>query len=324
MPPSDLINVRNFRDKFAGFVRSQKDRGVFSAQSEWSPELQSEVASRCQIADDLSFSNTAFVNPTLFHMLRQHREFNEATERELLQKKRHVAAELERKRQLKLADIEGESTRNWSTPSATSQQQRQREHGLEGMPDFNAAAAAEESNDDNQLAESSMLLAVDIGGCEAELGAQTMDVDSTTVEDALARLASGDNSIVEHISESVDAQEQASFEINEGTTSNPTKCNEADGGISVSTDDEVINTDGEDDNNDDNDSDDGSSSASDVSEIEASSDDEALAYGAPRNVSAQPTMTPLIRSFEDVTLLAPQSELPEGITQEMLKRAIAN
>ncbi|KAI7829134.1 snRNA-activating protein of 50kDa MW C terminal-domain-containing protein [Kickxella alabastrina] len=297
MPPSDLINVRNFRDKFAGFVRSQKDRGVFSAQSEWSPEIQSEVASRCQIADDLSFSNTAFVNPTLFHMLRQHREFNEATERELLQKKRHVAAELERKRH----------TRNWSTPSATSQQQRQREHGLEGMPDFNTAAAAEEANDGNQLAESSMLLAVDIGGCEAELGAQTMDIDSTT-----------------HIPESVDAHEQASFEMNEDTASNPTKCNEANGSISVSTDDEVINTDGEDDNNDDNGSDDGSSSASDVSEIEASSDDEALAYGAPRNVSAQPIMTPLIRSFEDVTLLAPQSELPEGITQEMLKRAIAN
>ncbi|KAJ1905981.1 hypothetical protein LPJ71_004398, partial [Coemansia sp. S17] len=91
MPPSDLISVRNFRDKFAGLVRSQKDRGLLSAQSEWPEEVQQEVASRCQIADDLSFSNAAFVNPTLFHMLRQHREFNDETEREWLQKKRDLA-----------------------------------------------------------------------------------------------------------------------------------------------------------------------------------------------------------------------------------------
>ncbi|KAJ1871312.1 hypothetical protein LPJ57_005216, partial [Coemansia sp. RSA 486] len=69
MPPSDLINVRNFRDKYAGLIRGQKDHNFFNAQSEWSPEHRAEIAKRCQIADDLSFSNAAFVNPTLFHML---------------------------------------------------------------------------------------------------------------------------------------------------------------------------------------------------------------------------------------------------------------
>ncbi|KAJ2628875.1 hypothetical protein GGF44_004389, partial [Coemansia sp. RSA 1694] len=106
MPPSDLISVRNFRDKFAGLVRSQRDRGLLSAQSEWPEEVQQEVASRCQIADDLSFSNAAFVNPTLFHMLRQHREFNDETEREWLQKKRDLAVEQDRLRKDKLDEIQ--------------------------------------------------------------------------------------------------------------------------------------------------------------------------------------------------------------------------
>ncbi|KAJ2828391.1 hypothetical protein GGI24_002403 [Coemansia furcata] len=106
MPPSDLINVRNFRDKFSGLVRSQKDRGLLNAQSEWAEEIQQEVASRCQIVDDLSFSNAAFVNPTLFHMLRQHREFNDETEREWLQRKRDLAIEQDLQRQEKLDEIQ--------------------------------------------------------------------------------------------------------------------------------------------------------------------------------------------------------------------------
>ncbi|KAJ2846937.1 hypothetical protein GGI22_006116, partial [Coemansia erecta] len=173
MAPSELINVREFRDKYAGLVRSQRDHGLFNAQSEWSEEVKNEVAERCCIDDDLCFSNTAFVNPTLFHMLRQHREFNEATERELLQKKREEAAELERRRQ----------------DSATEQ------HGLvsssDGFSHSNDTRAEASQAGFEGTIDRSMLLSVDVSSGDGELGSHTMDVDATTVEDALARLASG-------------------------------------------------------------------------------------------------------------------------------------
>ncbi|KAJ2373436.1 hypothetical protein GGI05_007469, partial [Coemansia sp. RSA 2603] len=147
-------------------VRGQKERGVFSAQSEWSSELYEEVASRCQIADELSFSNATFVNPTLFHMLRQHREFNEATERELLKKKRDVADELERKRQQKMGEDQEEIT-----------------NGLGSNPDQTNGKNEGDGDD-------SMLLAVDSAEVgPIELGEQDMEVDKTTVDDAIARLA---------------------------------------------------------------------------------------------------------------------------------------
>ncbi|KAJ2767252.1 hypothetical protein IWQ57_004025, partial [Coemansia nantahalensis] len=192
MPPSDLISVRAFRDKYAGLVRNQRDCGLFSTQAGWSGEVRDEVARRCQIVDDLSFSNAAFVNPTLFHMLRQHREFNEATERELLQKKRESAAEQERRQREQEAELQA------GEDALRSDIGEQNGHGAgafeapasaDGPRQGYSQAASSAGVAAGGFGDASMLLSVEVGQDGAELDTQPMDVDASTVEDALARLA---------------------------------------------------------------------------------------------------------------------------------------
>ncbi|KAJ2787483.1 hypothetical protein GGI15_000670 [Coemansia interrupta] len=292
MPPSDLINVRNFRDKFAGLVRGQKERGVFNAQSEWSSELYDEVASRCQIADELSFSNATFVNPTLFHMLRQHREFNEATERELLKKKRDVADELERKRQQKMAEDQEE------TPNGVD-------------------ASSEQINGDKGGGQESMLLAVDSTDAgQIELGEQAMEVDKSTVDDALARLvgntlqAPGENSVPA---------------VNIATNSNSNGTRTTDLAAVSSAGHE--NDDSEDERASVGDNSKGGDHGSDEESVDVdTSDDEKepnTTVSQYKLKSASVAVTPLARRFDEITLRTPQSELPEGITFEMLRKAVA-
>ncbi|KAJ2557318.1 hypothetical protein EV175_001417 [Coemansia sp. RSA 1933] len=329
MAPSKLINVREFRDKYAGLVRSQKDHGLFNAQSEWSEETKREVAERCRIDDDLCFSNTAFVNPTLFHMLRQHREFNEATERELLQKKREEAAELEKRRQDRSSE----------------------QHDL--------TALTEDLLYTNSIgADRSMLLAVDVdngnsgGAGRDELGSQAMDVDATTVEDALARLASSAGAIGEDVLrdqaennaeghsdtgnvDSNSAQEEKGHQNGSGlvdTSGSQAAENDEIGRVVTSksngstqkgpTDkeavaDETYNS--------------GSEIESDGSYLSVSSfgdedmDNESNTSANIRQpVSAIAALKSRTRKPEEITLFTPASELPRGITQDMLKQAIAN
>ncbi|KAJ1724660.1 hypothetical protein LPJ53_001088 [Coemansia erecta] len=291
MPPSDLISVRNFRDKFAGLVRGQKERGVFSAQSEWSSELYQEVASRCQIADELSFSNATFVNPTLFHMLRQHREFNEATERELLKKKRDVADELERKRQQKIAEDQEESTNG-------------------------ADASTEHINGNEDAGGDGILLATDsVDAVQIELGEQGMEVDKSTVDDALARL-------VGNVSQTAD--EASAPIVNTVANSKSNGAQKTD--LAAASNTRKENGDNEDDgasagdnSKSDRDSD-GESVDVDTSDDEKVSNTTVSQYKAR---SASVAMTPLARRFDEITLLTPQSELPVGITFEMLRKAVA-
>ncbi|KAI8322039.1 hypothetical protein GQ54DRAFT_297642 [Martensiomyces pterosporus] len=292
MPPSDLISVRSFRDKFAGLVRSQKDHTIFNAQSEWPKEMQEEVASRCKIADDLSFSNAAFVNPTLFHMLRQHREFNEATERELLQKKKQVAMELEKRRREKLAG---------GMPGADAQSQdQQAEHAEATGVDANANIGSTNVAD-GEYGDSSTLLAIDADGHgSAELGPPAADVDKNTVEDALARLASGTSSGIGQAENAVNG-----------------------GGSAVDSNDDSDDSDGEEEAEGNTDNHGRGDGGSETQSLFGDSDVDGWRYKASMRLSATP-QRPAARNHEEVTLQTPVSELPRGITQEMLKKAIAN
>ncbi|KAJ2722884.1 hypothetical protein GGI07_003011 [Coemansia sp. Benny D115] len=378
MPPSDLISVRNFRDQFAGFVRAQKDRGVFNGQAEWSPEVRKEVADRCRIADDLSFSNSTFVNPTLFHMLRQHREFNEATERELLQKKRSVAAELERKHQRRTAEsqngeeemqegLDGQQAGDMAAVEVV-------DVNVDGLPGLGQVDGINETSTGHadgsgQPADASMLLAIDVDANEPELGEQTMDVDSATVEDALARLVngggmSGDQDAEENggmaKTEDEEDEEEAEEEMQGETGSgfdseadaeaqsdaaqqhesaedaasqtHTDKTDQSTNGAKTNGDVEIKEEDEGDDGSDASDSESNSDETSGSDSSDTSGDE-----GSERSYSSSSqkdaangaeakdtTMKTLAKSFEDVTLLTPRSELPKGITEEMLKRAIAN
>ncbi|KAJ2888412.1 hypothetical protein FB639_000660 [Coemansia asiatica] len=310
MPPSELINVRNFRDKYAGLIRGQKDHNFFNAQSEWSPELREEVAQRCQIADDLSFSNAAFVNPTLFHMLRQHREFNDATERELLEKKRNVAASMERKRHQKIGEIES-AAESWDEMSGGQAGTRQKPDLSQGQ----ATATKEDIEQAHAVHGEQGELLLNTGADELSSQsaiAQSMDVDNSTIEDALARLASAEQngqSMPSSRPEGVvrSAKAVVSADIDEsGDASSSSESNSSD----------VANSDNEND-------DDSSSSDSEDTDSEISLAKQTSASHISGRYTPLP-ITPLVRNFEEVTLVTPQSELPEGITQEMLKKAIAN
>ncbi|KAJ1916261.1 hypothetical protein H4219_003881 [Mycoemilia scoparia] len=71
---------------------------IFYAGSPIKTSLTAKIAGRMKkkkklqrnagkVTEDYSFSSSAFVNPTLFSMLRKHREFTEATEREIQRRK---------------------------------------------------------------------------------------------------------------------------------------------------------------------------------------------------------------------------------------------
>ncbi|KAJ2632931.1 hypothetical protein H4R22_000880 [Coemansia sp. RSA 1290] len=257
--PSELINVRSFRDKYSSLVRNQKECDLFNAQNEWSPEEKTAVASRCQISDDMSFSNAAFVNPTLFHMLRQHREFNEATERELLQQKHEHAAEQEQMRvQRQRALLEASQASS---------------NGYRGDVSGHDTSTAGVAGGDHSL------LSMETGQSHSQLPDQSMDVDMNTVEDALARLAT----------------ESARLENN----------GKADDSVEVS----VKSNDGD--------------------EMSEESEDDSSSNGSEHMDSPQPMEPPKlppvkpIQNYEDINIVTPQSELPQGITPEMLKKAIA-
>ncbi|KAJ2611059.1 hypothetical protein H4S08_003330 [Coemansia sp. RSA 1365] len=321
MPPSGLISVRSFRDKYAGLVRNQKDCGLFGTRSGWAPETQEEVANRCQIADDLSFSNAAFVNPTLFHMLRQHREFNEATERELLVKKRENAVEFERmQRERESKQQDGDSSR-FEVPVNGSNAEGSYMHvdGAESASITNGVAGS------GGFADSSMLLAVDVAQDGSELDAQAMDVDATTVEDALARLASNNNQIHDERIEGVGDDDGENAQILDGgDEENPV--DERNNGASVEVNGEqeseqVAEVPAEDeagsartDEESDIDYTDGDLSDNDYSEVEET---------PTKTLSKVPVMSGPIKNHEEIKLLTPQSELPRGITEDMLRKAIA-
>ncbi|KAJ2866225.1 hypothetical protein GGH94_001680 [Coemansia aciculifera] len=290
MPPSDLISVRNFRDKFAGLVRSQKDRGLLSAQSEWPEEVQQEVASRCQIADDLSFSNAAFVNPTLFHMLRQHREFNDETEREWLQKKRDLAVEQDQQRQEKLDEIQ-----NAYTALLENQQEQQAEevdeegpapvldtparNGQRGRQDNAGAAAASGDKDDAPL-DTNMLLSVEVPEGDTE-------IDMDAFQNTAVGPGSGDEPLSNGIL-SGDSEMPAQAENGKASAG------ESDDGLSIDGLSDDLSSD-EDDNY--------SPSGSKITS----------------NAAKAPARQPA-----DVAIRTPQSALPQGITHEMLRKALAN
>ncbi|KAJ2821928.1 hypothetical protein FBU31_004747 [Coemansia sp. 'formosensis'] len=330
MPPSDLINVRNFRDKFSGLVRSQKDRGLLNAQSEWAEEIQQEVASRCQIVDDLSFSNAAFVNPTLFHMLRQHREFNDETEREWLQRKRDLAIEQDLQRQEKLDEIQ-----NAYAASMEHQQeqlaQELDEEDLVPVPESPARngqsgrqikANTATTNDDREDTphDADMPLSVGVSEGNAGLDSQTMEVDSGTIEDALARLASdnaragptfGDQRLYDPLN-GVDAFQntEVGHESNDEPLSNSILSGDSgmpeqagSGKLSAGESDDGLSIDG-------------------LSENLTSDDDDNYTPSgskAARNAAKSSSKEPA-----DVAIRTPQSDLPQGITHEMLRKALAN
>ncbi|KAJ1679408.1 hypothetical protein EV182_002112, partial [Spiromyces aspiralis] len=128
MPSSELINVREFRDKYTTFLRSQVNKGVFDGQERWSEPEKEEVANRCKITEDYSFSSSAFVNPTLFSMLRKHREFNEATEREI-QRRKNEQREMFQRQQ------EEEIIQGMLKASEEYQRQQQQQQGQEHEQD---------------------------------------------------------------------------------------------------------------------------------------------------------------------------------------------
>ncbi|KAJ2052629.1 hypothetical protein GGI08_004983, partial [Coemansia sp. S2] len=332
MPPSDLISVRNFRDKFAGLVRSQKDRGLLSAQSEWPEEVQQEVASRCQIADDLSFSNAAFVNPTLFHMLRQHREFNDETEREWLQKKRDLAVEQDLQRQEKLDEIQ-----NAYAAAIENQQEQHAEeldeeglapvsdtparNGQRGRQDKAVTGTTNGHKDDAPL-DTNMLLSVEAPEGEGEIDSHSMEVDSGTLEDALARLAS----------DSTGAGAGSTFDgqgvytsLNGVDTFQNTDVGPESGVEPLSNG--VLSGDSEMPALAENgkagagESDDGLSIDGLSDDLSSDEDDN---YSPSGNKAASSAAKASARQPADVAIRTPQSALPQGITHEMLRKALAN
>ncbi|KAJ1734607.1 hypothetical protein LPJ61_000989 [Coemansia biformis] len=357
MPPSELISVRAFRDKYAGLVRNQRECGLFSTQAGWSEEAQAEVAHRCQIVDDLSFSNAAFVNPTLFHMLRQHREFNEATERELLQKKRESATELERRRREREAELQTSHAGLHGGDAELYESDTEEPHGRNiqhqpgqaghdanglGYPgtgegllggyeqgsDPARVTAAVAGNGD--FGDASMLLAVDVDQDGAELGAQAMDVDTETVEDALARLASataGGQRAAGDVPNAEDAGKGRDSDSQGARADNSAELLPADaspagdqgsggdgdgfGGFGGAGDGCDLSGVGDDD--DDLYSDDHPSDG------EYAEEGRARARPA-RNMSVGSNST---KNREEVMLHTPLAELPQGITEDMLKAAIA-
>ncbi|KAJ2258192.1 hypothetical protein EV176_006974, partial [Coemansia sp. RSA 451] len=209
-----------------------------------------------------------------------------------------------------------------------------------------------------------MLLAVDDNQGEPELGAQSMDVDVSTVEDALARLASGNDDMnhmlgeennqageVENnatddqevkddlVSESQKDPESAevsheaetgegidaenTMEIGDAAETENSMVTEADNNmvaeVSVNG---VADEMQEEDDEDDIDDLIGDESGSDYDEdsIDLEDNDDELA--SP--VCMTPIRNGPIKSFEDVTLITPHTDLPKGITADMLKKAIAN
>ncbi|KAJ2515425.1 hypothetical protein H4217_005179 [Coemansia sp. RSA 1939] len=347
MAPSELINVREFRDKFAGLVRSQKDHGLFSAQSEWSEGAKAEVADRCRIDDDLCFSNAAFVNPTLFHMLRQHREFNEATERELLQKKREEAAKSGKTRQSNA--VAQQELNSLGQDSIQNEFKETDDASEEGDGAF--ARAEVGGANDGVTIDNSMLLSVDAGRDGDELGPQAMDIDATTVEDALARLAGG-SSAVEHAVDDESEQreeEREDIELVEKVYRVETPGgDDAKRGAQDSSHKRLDNGKGEKETDGSGTekyvtkalgaaaetSNQESETDSDGSEMRESSADEDGDDETDRNsgdytsenqvVSVSSAFKSRTRKPEEITLFTPVSELPKGITEEMLKQAIAS
>ncbi|KAJ2462418.1 hypothetical protein GGI03_004482 [Coemansia sp. RSA 2337] len=332
MPPSDLISVRNFRDKFAGLVRSQKDRGLLSAQSEWPEEVQQEVASRCQIADDLSFSNAAFVNPTLFHMLRQHREFNDETEREWLQKKRDLAVEQDLQRQEKLDEIQNA----YAAAIETQQEQHAEELDEEGLAPVSdtparngqrgrqdkAVTGTTNGHKDDAPLDTNMLLSVEAPEGEGEIDSHSMEVDSGTLEDALARLAS----------DSTGAGAGSTFDgqgvytsLNGVDTFQNTDVGPESGVEPLSNG--VLSGDSEMPALAENgkagagESDDGLSIDGLSDDLSSDEDDN---YSPSGNKAASSAAKASARQPADVAIRTPQSALPQGITHEMLRKALAN
>ncbi|KAJ2157412.1 hypothetical protein GGF46_004536 [Coemansia sp. RSA 552] len=328
MPPSELISVRAFRDKYAGLVRGQKDCGLLNGQAEWSPETREAVANRCKIADDMSFSNAAFVNPTLFHMLRQHREFNEATERELLQQKRDNAAEMERQRQeredeLMHVEYSAAGTHSSNANGVDGLAASANGGGPYGEYEYAADAAqpAASANGDvpadtGGFSNGSMLLAVDATANGTEVVTQSMDVDVSTVEDALARLTS---------------RSKEDMRSNGGGPEEPTDSLEGDK-VEAQADGK---TDGQADGQADEqengraDAAAGSDSGDNEYSEDELSDDAYSEYDDEEQTPVQPLRTVPAQNRsttdpENVTLLTPQTELPVGITEDMLKQAIAS
>ncbi|KAJ2850957.1 hypothetical protein IWW36_001481 [Coemansia brasiliensis] len=284
--PSELINVRSFRDKYSSLVRNQKECDLFNAQSEWSPEDKAAVANRCQISDDMSFSNAAFVNPTLFHMLRQHREFNEATERELLQQKHEHAAEQEQMR------IQRQRALLAASQSISSHGYRAVNGGIgpngqdASVSGYGAGGAA------GTIEGGHSFLSMETDQTHSQLPDQPMDVDMSTVEDALARLAT----------ESARLDNSGEAGGNSAEASVRSKADE---------DEDMSGQSDEDDEVDSNSN--GNSNSSSSEHVDSPQPLE------PKKLSpAKP-----IQNYEDINIVTPQSELPQGITTEMLKKAIA-
>ncbi|KAJ2689144.1 hypothetical protein IWW39_001698 [Coemansia spiralis] len=324
MPPSDLINVRSFRDKFAGLVRSQKDRGLLSAQSEWPEDVQQEVASRCQIADDLSFSNAAFVNPTLFHMLRQHREFNDETEREWLQKKRDLAAEQDLQRQEKLDEIQN------AYAASMENQPEQQAH----EPDDSGSAPVLEASSRNspmdRQAETRIAvingdnedIAVGTGALHGVGGAEgnAMEVDTGTLEDALARLTSDkDGAALTFADQELYAPMNGESAFQDTGATPGSRDEPLSSGILSS--DSGLLAPAENGKAGAGESEDGLSIDGLSDNLSSDEDDSYTPSGgrAASNAAKRSAKEPA-----DVAIRTPQSALPQGITHEMLRKALAN
>ncbi|KAJ1801179.1 hypothetical protein LPJ59_000503 [Coemansia sp. RSA 2399] len=268
-------------------------------------------------------------------MLRQHREFNEATERELLQKKREEAAELERRRQNSATEQHDLVSPSDNLLDSDDTRAEVSQTGVEGAVDR------------------SMLLSVDVSSGDGELGAQTMDVDATTVEDALARLASGTSAIGDVISgqagQSEDSrgnageanpnsaqteEEHRTGEFVEKNGNQPTRVEPEEGEEEKDSRAAAIKSNGskKHDHNDDETYDSGSEFDSEGSAISGSPfDDDDADYNSNTSASKGQLVSDMYalkksrpRKPEEITLFTPASELPRGITQDMLKQAIAN
>ncbi|KAJ2493881.1 hypothetical protein IWW37_000267 [Coemansia sp. RSA 2050] len=324
MPPSDLINVRSFRDKFAGLVRSQKDRGLLSAQSEWPEEVQQEVASRCQIADDLSFSNAAFVNPTLFHMLRQHREFNDETEREWLQKKRDLAAEQDLQRQEKLDEIQ-----NAYAASMENQLEQQAQEPDDGgsapvleVPARNSPrsrqaktrAAVRNGDRDDAPMGPDRLHSVEVSEDDV------MDVDTGTLEDALARLTSDKDGAALTFAAPELYTALSGEDAFKSTEATPESQDEP-LGSGILSGDSGLPAPAENGRASAGESDDGLSIDGLSDDLSSDAEDN---YTPSGNRVANKAARKSTKEPADVAIRTPQSALPQGITHEMLRKALAN
>ncbi|KAJ2219650.1 hypothetical protein IWW45_009286, partial [Coemansia sp. RSA 485] len=227
-----------------------------------------------------------------------HREFNEATERELLEKKRNVAASMDRRRQQKLVEAESISE-HWEDLSGDQASDKQKPGSSQILQ-----TTAEEAGEQIHTAHSdSLLLDTSADGLSTQPDtAQSMDVDSSTIEDALARLAGTEQGGQDIHTSKLGGMSNGNLALNADIDTN---------------DDDASSGSESDSGSEDHD---GSSNGDETDNERSSVQASVSRIGKYTPIP----ITPLVRNFEEVTLVTPQSELPEGITQEMLKKAIAN